>query len=174
MSRSKAAGGKRGKYEADEDKGVAAERQPVSCHVAVACADWLARRSGVVKLLSSLLLLLLMTVYICNRRFEAAQCKRQHFQRTCRRVRERRLHSGTAERERRDVEVGEVCFCPNIQASGQNVTEFLFKLQTQSLKQRGAGDKARRVFCGSPWIYTPDGEFFVKQTFTRVGAGPAA
>jgi hypothetical protein len=73
LSRSKAAAGKHGKCEADEDKGVAAERPPVSCHVAVACADSLARRSGVVKLLSSLwLLLLLMTVKICNRRFEAA------------------------------------------------------------------------------------------------------
>ena len=41
MSQSKAAGGARGKDEADEDKGVAAERQPVSRHAAVACADWL-------------------------------------------------------------------------------------------------------------------------------------
>jgi hypothetical protein len=72
LSRSKAAGGNRRKYEADEDKGVAAERQPVSWHVAVACADSLAKRSGVVKLLSSLWLLLLMMVKICNRRFEAA------------------------------------------------------------------------------------------------------
>ena len=41
MSRRKAAGGARGKDEADEDMGVAAERQPVSRHAAVACADWL-------------------------------------------------------------------------------------------------------------------------------------